>query len=147
MRASVIGLAATSILFFVDLSSAQDQGSSDTIVLDEVLIAFYEIAPRRLAASMWRPVAAECARDEATSDPSIGKARPWMCDGNDDTFLRAVDGQGRGMLIGYVCQGAWGSKYYATIVVANAAERAECVAISYGGAESTHMLQLSKAGR
>ena len=145
MRVLLISIVALSAQPHFSLAVAQDRGSTDSIVLDPVLIAFYEIAPRKLAASMTRAVVAECARDDESIDPRIVKVRQWLCDGSDDTFLRSVDGQGRGMMMGYVCEGVWDSKYYATTVLMNAEKNAECVALSYSGDKKIHMLELPKA--
>jgi hypothetical protein len=71
----------------------------------------------------------------------------WLCDKTEDTFFRAADTQGRGMVIGSVCEGDWGLKYVATVVVSNAEGRVECVAMSYRGATETHTLELQPRDR
>jgi hypothetical protein len=127
---------------------AQETAIPEPIVLDSFPIAFYEIAPRKLAASMRRAVVAECGRPGGSSvDSRVTKARMWLCDKTDDTFLRAADTQGRGMVIGYVCEGDWGLKYVATVVVSNAEDRVECVAMSYGSTTEAHTLELQPRGR
>ena len=142
MRALPFAVALSSMLAGAS-RMAQETVAPQPIVLDSFPIAFYEIAPRKLAASMRRAVLAECAREVGISaDPKVTKARTWLCDQTDDTFFRAADTQGRGMVIGEVCQGDWGVKYAATIMVSNAEERAECVGISYGGVAATHILEL-----
>ena len=142
MRALRFAVALSSMLVGAP-RMAQETAASEPIVLDSFPIAFFEIAPRKLAASMRRAVVAECAREVRVSvDSRVTKARTWLCDQTDDTFFRAADTQGRGMVIGEVCEGDWGVKYAATIMVSNAEERAECVAISYGGVAETHTLDL-----
>jgi hypothetical protein len=148
MRVPRIVAVAISTLPLADAAIAQDEASSDTIVLDGVLIAFYEVAPRRLAASMRRAVVAECARKrEGVVDPNVEKARRWLCDATTDTYFRSVDVQGRGTVIGCVCEGDWALKYSANNMVRNAVESAECVDISYGGVANAHILELSRSKR
>jgi hypothetical protein len=147
MRSILLSVIVTSTLSVVELGQTQENSSSETIVLDGFPIAFYDVAPRRLAASMQRAVVVECAmkRQEAVSAEVVA-VREWLCDGLADTFFRAVDTQSRGMVIGHVCQGDWGLKWVATSTLANAETRAECVAMSYGSIANTHILELRPAG-
>ena len=64
----------------------------DVVPIDPVRIAYYEVAPRRVAASMRRAVAADCAKPRrGSSGDALGGVRRWLCDGVADTFLRGVD--------------------------------------------------------
>lgn len=70
----------------------------EVIIAHSVRAAFYEIAPKPMAASMRQAVTTICAEK--------GTGEGWLCDGRSLIFLRGVLVTGDKLLTGYVCLGS-----------------------------------------
>ena len=136
-------LFATAVLIascFDDTEAAAD--ATDEIVLaDPVRAAFYEVAPRKIAASMRRAVDRSCAtRLAARGAKAVGTHR-WLCGGTKLSFLREVDVLGNRLKIGFVCQHEWASlAYYVDELIAGAIEDGVCVTIWFNSEANAHFL-------
>lgn len=103
------------------VASQPTQGDAPIELVERVRVAFYERAPRDVAASMRAAVQRECAarkrRDTASSiqrpgapekaggndEEASGAQSIWICDGSLLNFLRGVDVLGSVQQTGFVC--------------------------------------------
>jgi hypothetical protein len=103
------------------VSSQPTQGDAPIELLERVRVAFYERAPRDVAASMRAALQRECAArkrrhttrgnqkpgtpDNADGDgeEASGAHSIWICDGSLLNFLRGVDVLGNVQQTGFVC--------------------------------------------
>jgi hypothetical protein len=121
----MIRIAQISVLLAVaaagTAASQPTQGDAPIELVERVRVAFYERAPRDVAASMRAAVQRECAarkrRDTASSiqkpgapekaggddEEASGAQSIWICDGSLLNFLRGVDVLGNVQQTGFVC--------------------------------------------
>ena len=110
-------------------------GLEDIVLADQIRIAFYEVAPRSVGASMRRAVEEVCARHEpaeASGDTRTESSKAvWLCSGKSLGFLRAVVVTGSKMTVGYVCDAEFvdsGVRYYTVDMFT---DDTACVSVSY----------------
>jgi hypothetical protein len=135
--------AAIALIATGSAKPAEDAQSNEIVLIEQVRTAYYEAAPRRLAASMRRAVATECAAPEsAAGSDSVAQVRRWLCDGAGDTYLRAVDVLGTKSWTGFVCEGAGAHlRYYVDDIISYMAQEGSCVPI-WCRDRNTHFLSL-----
>jgi hypothetical protein len=142
MRLTIIA-AAIALMATGPARSADDALPGEIVLVEHVRTAYYEAAPRRLAASMRRAVAIECSATEGgAGNDAIAQVHRWLCDGVDDTYLRAVDVLGTKSWTGFVCEGAGAHlKYYLDDIIGHMTQDGSCVPI-WCMDRNTHFLDL-----
>jgi hypothetical protein len=118
------------------------------VLADLIRIAFYEVAPRSVAASMRKAAKQACRahgqRKASERDPGDVAKAAWLCSGSPLVFLRAVNVMGYKLQMGYVCDAAAflsaGMKFYMSDLFT---DDAPCVSISYDGETKKHSLDLN----
>src|SRR5689334_3238124 len=84
---------------------------SDIVIADEVRTAYYEHAPRSLAAAMSKAVDSWCS---VAGKSSKSGASSWLCHGNNPVYFRSVYVTGSKGPHGLVCEnnGTSALKYF-----------------------------------
>jgi hypothetical protein len=124
LAALILGaVAASSAAPEESLSSVSDQFS-----VDEVVVAYYEVAPRSMSASMRLAVERECATANM-------EEYPWLCGRGPLYFVRGVDQWGRKRNTGFVCKGAAGRKYFPVNAFG---EHSDCLPVRYDSESKAH---------
>jgi hypothetical protein len=113
------------------LPAAAGDSLSDIVFIEPVRIAFYELAPRSIAASMRRTVKDACA---AHAQPD------WLCGGGPLSFFRGVNVLGNHYTTGFVCEGERGGnvKYYMEDTFSDDS----CLYLCYDGKKKRHFFQV-----
>jgi hypothetical protein len=114
-----------------------DSGTAEIVVADEVRTAFYEHAPRSLAAAMFRAVESWCSKAGRTPDEHEAKAETvsWLCGGQKLSYFRSVYVTGTVGSHGLVCEnnGTSTLKYFGTDLVDEVVGDGSCVLAELDG--------------
>jgi hypothetical protein len=103
---------------------------SDQFGLAEIAVAYYEVAPRSLSASMRLAVEWECAGVEL-------EEYPWLCGDRALYFVRGVDQWGKKRNTGFVCKGDPDRKYFPVNMFE---EHSDCLPVRYDDERKRHYL-------
>lgn len=145
MRVPIFGALVVALYAVVVGAAAQSTSREEIVLADPVRAAYYEAAPRAVAASMRRAALHSCA-SRAGAVSRSGDIYRWLCDGTHLAFLREVDVLGNKLKIGFVCQHEWANlKYYVDEQIALAVEEARCVTVWFNVDANSHFLDFGEA--
>lgn len=115
-------------LMILAFSTVAVADSDEITLVHELRRAFYEPAPKRLAASMRDAVKATCAAPEVPG---------WLCSGQPLRFVRGVYVTGTKQQKGYVCleENIGGLKFFAPDMI-----EADCINVCYDQESKRHFI-------
>jgi len=119
-------------LMFLAFSAVAIADSEEVIVACSVQIAFYEVAPKRMANSMRKAVMSACAEAQL----QVG-----LCSGEPLRFVRAVGPGGDRGVAGFACreETVGDFKYFSQEMI----QGADCVSVSYSFEPKQHFVARS----
>jgi hypothetical protein len=117
--------------------NAGDSGTEEIVIADEVRTAFYEHAPRSLAAAMSRAVESWCGTARRIPDGREVKAETvrWLCGRQKLSYFRNVYVIGTVGVHGLVCEdnGTSTLKYFGTDLVDEVLADGSCIPAEVDG--------------
>jgi hypothetical protein len=118
-------------------ADASNSGTEEIVIADEVRTAFYEHAPRSLAAAMSRAVDSWCSSANRIPDGHEAKAETvsWLCGRQQLSYFRNVYVIGTMGSDGLVCEnnGTSTLKYFGTDLVDEVVADGSCVPAEFDG--------------
>jgi hypothetical protein len=120
------------------LLSGSIRADDSIVIADELRTAFYEHAPRSLAAAMSKAVESWCSAAKSASPGNAAKpeAASWLCQGQELSYFRSVYINGEKGRHGLVCENSGTStlKYFGIDLVADVVADGSCVPAEFDGA-------------